>query len=200
MTHGFVLQFDNQQDLDYYLTKEPVHLKFSKDAGSLIEDSVVIDIIDGQLFGSPAKRPDSAPPQDEKVHAGHCHCERIKWTARLETAEHVLCHCDTCKRLGGGPYSCNQIIPHSDLQITSGKAEVKCYTYKGASGKDVRCYYCGNCTSHIYHHQDAMSDKVIVRTLLLKGGNDMDAGGEIFKEGRLKWVRELQIGLVTGTK
>lgn len=36
MTHGFVLQFENQADLDYYLTKDPVHLQFSKDAAPLM--------------------------------------------------------------------------------------------------------------------------------------------------------------------
>ena len=36
-----------------------------------------------------------------------------------------------------------------------------------------------------------MPDKVIVRTLLLEGGNRMPAKGEIFVEGKLKWVREL---------
>lgn len=40
-----------------------------------------------------------------------------------------------------------------------------------------------------------MPDKVIVRTLLLEGGNHMPATGEIFSEGRLKWVKELQDGL-----
>ena len=42
MTHGFVLEFRCQEDLDYYLTEDPVHLAFSKAAGPLIEDSVVV--------------------------------------------------------------------------------------------------------------------------------------------------------------
>lgn len=42
MTHGFVLEFASQQDLDYYLTEDPVHLAFSDAAQPLIEDSVVI--------------------------------------------------------------------------------------------------------------------------------------------------------------
>ncbi|PSN59490.1 hypothetical protein BS50DRAFT_447478, partial [Corynespora cassiicola Philippines] len=49
LTHGFVLEFASQEDLDYYLTAEPVHLQFSKNAKPLIEDSVVIDIKDGVL-------------------------------------------------------------------------------------------------------------------------------------------------------
>ena len=37
-----------------------------------------------------------------------------------------------------------------------------------------------------------MPDKIIVRTLLLEGGLEMPATGEIFGEGRLSWVRDLQ--------
>ncbi|OCK79866.1 hypothetical protein K432DRAFT_252188, partial [Lepidopterella palustris CBS 459.81] len=47
MTHGFVLEFANQEDLDYYLTRDLVHLDFSKNAGPLIEDSLVVDIASG---------------------------------------------------------------------------------------------------------------------------------------------------------
>ncbi|KAF2444510.1 hypothetical protein P171DRAFT_342789, partial [Karstenula rhodostoma CBS 690.94] len=126
---------------------------------------------------------------------GSCHCETVQWTARLESAEHVLCHCTTCQKLGGGPYSCNQIIPKDDLKIVLGNENVGEYKYKGASGKFVNCFFCKTCTSHIYHHQDAMPDKVIVRTLLLEGGSNMPATKEIFGEGRLSWVKELQDNL-----
>ena len=68
------------------------------------------------------------------------------------------------------------------------------------AGKNVRCFFCSSCTSHIYHHQDAMPDKIIVRTLLLDGGNELETGGEIFPEGRLKWVKDLQENLPVSTK
>jgi hypothetical protein len=66
-----------------------------------------------------------------------------------------------------------------------------------SAGKNVNCYFCKTCTSHIYHHQDIMPEKVIVRTLLLEGGSNMPATGEIFEEGRLEWVRELKEGLAS---
>lgn len=49
MTHAFILEFASQDDLDYYLTTEPVHKQFSRDAKPLIEDSLVVDIKDGVL-------------------------------------------------------------------------------------------------------------------------------------------------------
>lgn len=97
MTHGFVLEFANQSDLDYYLTEDQVHMAFSRAAGPLIEDSVVVDIRDGILFGTKARR-----PLGEREYRGSCHCGTLEWSAKLETAEHVLCHCQTCQKLGGG--------------------------------------------------------------------------------------------------
>jgi hypothetical protein len=131
MTHAFVLEFANQEDLDYYLTAEPVHMAFSKAAKPLIEDSLVIDIKDGILFGSAADHPLA---KGDGVRRGMCHCESVRWTAKLDNAEHVLCHCSTCQKLGGGPYSCNQIIPKEGLQIISGEENIRQYRYKGASG------------------------------------------------------------------
>ncbi|PMD24367.1 hypothetical protein NA56DRAFT_567320, partial [Hyaloscypha hepaticicola] len=131
-------------------------------------------------------------------YLGSCHCQSVTWTAKLDVAEHVLCHCRTCQQLGGGPYSCNQIIPKEAISILTGSPKV--YSYTGASGKPVQCFYCGNCTSHIYHHQAVMPDKIIIRTLLLNGGPEMPATGEIFGEGRLSWVEELQENLTNGTK
>ncbi|KAF2194464.1 hypothetical protein K469DRAFT_705922 [Zopfia rhizophila CBS 207.26] len=192
MTHGFVLEFVSQADLDYYLFEDPVHRAFSEKALPLIEDSVVVDIKDAVLCGLKPEKPVAGVRMG--LYRGSCHCGELNWEVRSkERIKHVLCHCDTCKKLGGAPYSCNFIVPREDLAITKGQPGI--YTYKGASGKNVRCFFCSTCTSHIYHHQDAMSDKVIVRTLLLDCGNDLDAGGEIFPEGKLKWADALREAL-----
>ncbi|KAF2107707.1 Mss4-like protein [Lophiotrema nucula] len=192
MTHAFILEFASQDDLDYYLTQEPVHLQFSASAKPLIEDSVVLDIKDGVLFGPAAKYPNL---KEVGTREGKCHCEAVRWTAKLEKAEHVLCHCSTCQKLGGGPYSCNQIIPYDDLKIIAGQDNVAEYRYTGASGNHVSCFFCRTCTSHIYHHQAVAPSKIIVRTLLLEGGDRMPATGEIFAEGRLGWVGALDEAL-----
>lgn len=128
MTHAFILEFASQADLDYYLLQDPVHREFSRKAGPWIEDSLVVDIRDGVLFGPAAKM-----PLGTREYRGGCHCGGLEWMARLETAEHVLCHCQTCQKLGGGPYSCNQIIPRGDLRMVRGEPAV--YTYTGASGE-----------------------------------------------------------------
>ncbi|KZM23860.1 carbon-sulfur lyase [Ascochyta rabiei] len=196
MTHAFVLEFASQAHLDYYLLHDGVHAEFSRAAKPLIEDSVVVDITDGVLFGPRPKKPVGLGG----LWTGACHCGDVEWEVAIpeeEELRHIVCHCDTCKKLGGGPYSCNYIVPREALSIRKGRTGE--YAYKGASGKDVHCYFCPRCTSHVYHHQDAMPEKVIVRTLLLDGGNELQAGGEIFAEGALGWAQDLKRALTQPT-
>ncbi|KAB8343130.1 hypothetical protein FH972_022723 [Carpinus fangiana] len=124
------------------------------------------------------------------TYNGKCHCGQTAWAAELPENEHILCHCDTCKQLGGGAYSLNQIIPKKNLKITKGA--LKTYTYKGDSGKSVNCYYCPNCTTHAYHHQEAMGpDTIVIRTILLDGAKKWKAHAEIFGKDRMDWEKEV---------
>jgi hypothetical protein len=97
MTHGFIIGFETQEDLDFYHLEDPVHLAFAAAAKSRIEDSVVVDVQDRFLFGASPKKPAS-------TYKGSCYCRGVEWTARLGTARHILCHCDTCKKLRGGRF------------------------------------------------------------------------------------------------
>ncbi len=151
------------------------------------------DFVNGSLLGP------SLQPQGQskifKSYPGACHCGAITFNLRSPTGNppaHVLCHCDTCKKISGAPYTCNYIASVEDLTISRGSDRLKVYEYQGASGKNVSCYYCDNCTSHIYHVQQLDPSKAIVRTLLLDSGNVMGASGEIFGEGALGWVRDLR--------
>ena len=58
-------------------------------------------------------------------------------------------------------------------------------------GKPVNCYYCPNCTSHIYHHQTVLGPKIVVRTALLKASDAFPVKAEIFGKDRLGWQKEI---------
>lgn len=123
------------------------------------------------------------------AYNGKCHCGQVEWTVKLEDASHIICHCDACKSLSGGPYTLNQIVPEDDFKITKG--DVKEYTYHGDSGKPVHCYYCANCTTHPYHRQEVMGDKLVVRTGLVQGGRDFKPSAEIYGKARMAWEPEV---------
>ena len=112
-----------------------------------------------------------------------CQCEAITFNLRTPIGNpptHILCHCIVCKKISGAPYTCNYIVPMKDLTISRGSEHLKVYEYQGASGKSVSCYYCNNCTNHIYPVQQRDPSKAIVRTLLLDSGKVMGVSGGIF--------------------
>lgn len=51
----------------------------------------------------------------------------------------------------------------------------------------MNCYYCPNCTSHVYHHQTVLGPKIVVRTSLLKDSKGFPVAAEIFGKDQLKW-------------
>jgi len=123
------------------------------------------------------------------VSHGKCHCGQVEWEVDFEERSHVLCHCNTCKALGGTDYTLNQIVPKESVKITKG--ELKTYTYTGNSGNPVHCYYCPNCTTHPYHHQTVLGDKYVIRTILLDDGAKYKPAAEIWGKARLPWQPEV---------
>ena len=45
------------------------------------------------------------------TYQGKCHCGDYAWDVTLseDQSKHILCHCDTCKILGGGAFTMNQV-------------------------------------------------------------------------------------------
>jgi len=129
------------------------------------------------------------------AETGTCHCKQIEFEVKLEEKAHILCHCDTCKILSGGTFTLNQIVPKRNLTITKGRLNK--YTYYGDSGKSVDCYYCPNCTVHIYHDQAIMGDKYVVHTMLLKDAKSMWPSAEIYGKARLPWEKEVATTFAT---
>ena len=83
-------------------------------------------------------------------------------------------------------------MPKDAVDVTKGKDALKEYVYRGDSGKSVHCYFCPNCTSHVYHHQEAMGpDTYVIRTALLAGTDAWKPALEIYGKDRLGWVPEV---------
>ena len=48
-THGFVVEFEKEEDREYYLNKDPEHLAFVKSVGEIVEDIKVVDFEPGKF-------------------------------------------------------------------------------------------------------------------------------------------------------
>jgi hypothetical protein len=48
-THGFVVEFESEEDRDYYVNKDPAHQEFISFAGELLQNVKVLDYEPGKL-------------------------------------------------------------------------------------------------------------------------------------------------------
>jgi len=127
-----------------------------------------------------------------KTYNARCHCGQTEWTAEFDdTPQHVLCHCNACKLLSGSAYTLNLAIPEERLKVTKGADALKVYTYHGDSGNAVHCYYCPDCTSHIYHNQTINKGNIVARTIFFEGSKDFKPLIEVYGKDRLSWVPEV---------
>jgi hypothetical protein len=51
ITHGFVVEFESAEDRDYYVFKDPTHIAFTKIAGEVLANAIVVDFNPGS-FGA----------------------------------------------------------------------------------------------------------------------------------------------------
>ena len=47
LTHGFVVEFENEEDRKYYLEKDPAHLAFGKSLSGAVASITVLDFNPG---------------------------------------------------------------------------------------------------------------------------------------------------------
>ena len=79
------------------------------------------------------------------VHKGGCACGRVRVEARGEPYRVGVCHCLTCRKLHGMPFSFYAVFSPDAVTI---KGQVDVF----ASSEHGRRYFCPACGSQVYSH------------------------------------------------
>ncbi|KAK9477168.1 Mss4-like protein [Lipomyces japonicus] len=123
---------------------------------------------------------------------GRCHCGSLQWTVTGDSVSlpvHILCHCYSCKLLGGGDF-CG-ILLTSIAALRFEKGTPKFYTYLNPNGDKVHCAYCSNCTTHAYHRDESRGDEIQIRTFPLLEAKFMIVDKEINVGEQFAWVKKV---------
>ncbi|KAK9451242.1 Mss4-like protein [Limtongia smithiae] len=123
---------------------------------------------------------------------GRCHCGDLQWTVasdRRSLPGHTLCHCRSCKVLGGGPCCGILLTSIAAVRFESGTPHV--YTYTNSEGSLVHCTFCSRCTTHVYHRDEARGDELQVRTFPLLEAGIMGVDKEMNVGERFAWVKKV---------
>ncbi|KAJ5520957.1 hypothetical protein N7463_001410 [Penicillium fimorum] len=103
-------------------------------------------------------------------YQGHCNCESIRITLPQQPPSSAICHCDCCKRAGGGPilaFSVNYFINEDEMTVEDPDTTLKIYEdKKSASGNTVKRHFCSSCGSPIFTKTPKAPGKVFLKAVL----------------------------------
>jgi hypothetical protein len=60
----------------------------------------------------------------------------------------AVCHCTECQRQSGSAFGMSMMVPEANLTV---EGELKSFERSSESGRPVRCYFCPECGTRIYH-------------------------------------------------
>jgi hypothetical protein len=79
---------------------------------------------------------------------GGCQCGRVRYQLVGEPLMLAICHCTECQRQSGSAFGMTMIVPSANLKV---EGELKSFERSSESGRPVRCYFCPECGTRIYH-------------------------------------------------
>ncbi|OCT53524.1 DUF636 domain protein [Cladophialophora carrionii] len=134
---------------------------------------------------------------------GSCFCGNIKVEYSGDPAMTALCHCADCRKISGGNYSNNIVVPSANFKVTQGTP--KEITKTADSGKSITSCFCPDCAARaratgttLFRYGDSFGGIDGMR--IIKAGilddvnvlNQTKPGAELYAPERIKWVAALE--------
>jgi len=80
------------------------------------------------------------------MYHGKCLCGEIEIQINGGITDIIHCHCSLCRKSSGTAFATNGFIDSVTLEITSGKKNLSCFSYKPGRNR----YFCSRCGSPVY--------------------------------------------------
>ena len=97
----------------------------------------------------------------KEPRVGGCQCGALRYSVVGAPIALSVCHCSECQRQSGSAFGMSLTLPRDAFRVTSG--EVRTFERKADSGNTVRCSFCPDCGTRIYHEPSAMAGSVNVK-------------------------------------
>ncbi len=117
---------------------------------------------------------------------GGCLCGGIRYEYDGEVGESSYCHCDDCKKATGGPFTVGIVSEKSKLKILSG--QVKSYTSKADSGRDITRDFCPDCGSPLFTRAEKCPDHIFIKAGSLDNPELVKPSCHTWTEREVEWA------------
>ena len=93
--------------------------------------------------------------------SGRCLCGAVEYACESEPMFQANCHCNDCRRSGGGVYASFVFISETALKVNSG--ELHSFSHETDRGNTATKYFCPKCGSQLFARNSANSGRRGIR-------------------------------------
>ena len=91
------------------------------------------------------------------LRRGGCQCGAVRYEVRGEPLATYVCHCRECRKQSASAFGISVIYPAASFNLTAGRA--KFWSRRADSGRTLRCAFCAQCGTRLWHERDTISVK-----------------------------------------
>ena len=115
---------------------------------------------------------------------GTCDCGAVHYRITGPVRLVANCHCNSCRRRNGAPYSTYCVVSQADLQIVQGQDQLA--TYENPRGGKKQ--FCSRCGSPLYNLNPRYAGLAMVLYGSLADQSGLAPSVNVYCESKLPWV------------
>lgn len=119
---------------------------------------------------------------------GACHCGAVSFTAEIDPARVMVCHCTDCQILSGSP--CRAVVA-APIGTFALRGTPKSYVKVAQSGNRRAQVFCPECGTPLYATAPENPTSVIIRLGCVEQRAQLRPAVQIWQHSALPWVGEL---------
>jgi hypothetical protein len=120
---------------------------------------------------------------------GQCHCGAISFTALIDPAKIIACHCADCQTFSGAPYRAVAPAPVENVKLTG---TPKLYIKTAASGNKRAQGFCGECGTNLYATEPDTPKVLGLRLGCVNERAQLAPTIQIWGSSAMPWLKTLQ--------
>jgi hypothetical protein len=120
------------------------------------------------------------------LYTGGCQCGKVRYEIRAEPLTLYLCHCKECQKQSSSAFGMSLTVPRDAVAIVQG--QLKAWTRKADSGREVICWFCGDCGTRILHDRSYNRETINIKAGTLDDTRWLRPVGNLWTSSAQPWM------------
>lgn len=125
-------------------------------------------------------------PLPDPPISGGCQCGDCRFEITGRPLDLYVCHCTECRGQSASAFGISLIVRDADFHLLRGAPH--CWDRQAESGGVLRCFFCSNCGSRLYHKPMPRPGRLSVKGGALDQPPDLTGAKHIWTRSRLPGV------------